>query len=82
MQSKRARSPIIRMSYRPPRKGKAGQCSEPSRGPTGTAGKTPRRRDGSRQDGTASRRPVVGEACRGLQGKARTAGPYTLGLSK
>ena len=42
-----------------------GQCSEPSRGPTGTAGKTPRRRDGTRQDGTASRRPVQGEAPRG-----------------
>jgi len=45
-----------------------GQCSEPSRGPTGTAGIMPRGRDGTRQDGTASRRPVQGKGARGPPG--------------
>ena len=34
------------------------QCSESSRGPTGTAGIMPRGRDGTRQNGTTRHRPV------------------------
>ena len=44
------------------------QCSEASRGPTGTVGIMPRGRDGTRQDGSASRGPVQGKAPRGPAG--------------
>ena len=57
------------------------QCFEPSKGHTGTSGMTPRRRDGTRRDGTASRRPVQGKGSREMRDLVGPPGPM-LGFSR